>query len=133
MKLSKESRKISKALFRGSFTEGVLDEAKARKVVQLIIEKKPRHYFGILKGYQRLVRLELRKHHAVIESAEPLDASMGQDIEADLRKKHGRDLTIEQKVNPALIGGLRIQIGSNVWDGSVQGRLARLNEQLNQA
>ena len=133
MKLSKESRKISKALFRGSFTEGVLDEAKVRKIVQLIIDKRPRDYFGILKGYQRLVRLELRKHHAVIESAEPLDASIGQDIEADLRKKHGRDLTIEQKVNPALIGGLRIQIGSNVWDGSVQGRLARLKEQLNQA
>jgi F-type H+-transporting ATPase subunit delta len=54
-------------------------------------------------------------------------------VESDLRHKHGRDLSIEYKVNPALIGGLRIQIGSNVWDGSVQNRLARLNEQLKNA
>ena len=133
MKLSKESRKISKSLFRSSLTEGVLDEAKVREIVTAIIESKPRQYYAILKGYQRLVRLEMRKHQAVIESAEPLTDSIGKDIEADLRKKHGRDLNIEYKVNPALIGGLRIQIGSNVWDGSVQGRLARLNEQLNQA
>lgn len=133
MKLSKESRKISKALFRSSFTEGVLDEAKVSDIVQSIIESKPRHYYEILKGYQRLVRLEMRKHQAVIESAEPLSASISEKTEADLRQKHGRDLRIEYKVNPSLIGGLRIQIGSNVWDGSVQGRLARLKEQLNQA
>jgi len=132
MKLSKESRKISKALFRGSFAEGMLDEAKVREIVQSIVELKPRHYFEILKGYQRLVRLEMHKHHAVVESAEPLDASIGKNIEADLRRKHGQNLTVEQRVNPALIGGLRIQIGSSVWDGSIQGRLARLNEQLNQ-
>jgi F-type H+-transporting ATPase subunit delta len=133
MKLSKESRKISKALFRSSFTEGVLDEAKVRNIVQLLIEAKPRHYFDILKGFQRLVRLEMRKHHAVIESAEPLSASISEKMEADLRAKHGRDLDVEHKVNPALIAGIRVQIGSNVWDGSIQNRLARLKEEFNQS
>ncbi len=131
MKLSKESRKISKALFRSSFTDGMLDEAKVRNIVDSVIEAKPRHYFDVLKNFQRLVRLEMQKHQATIQSAEPLSASIGKKVEADLRAKHGRDLNIEYKVNPALIGGIRIQIGSNVWDGSVQARLARLKEQLN--
>ncbi len=133
MKLSKESRKISKALFRSSFTEGTLDDAKVRKIVQTIIEAKPRQYYEILKGYQRLVRLEMKKHQAVIESPESLPESNRKQMEADLRQKHGQDLNFEFKVNPALIAGLRIQIGSNVWDGSVQNRLSRLKEQLNQA
>ena len=133
MKLSKESRKISKALFKSSFTDGMLDEAKIRNIVQSVIEAKPRHYLDVLKNYHRLVRQEAARHHATIESAEPLSASIGKQVEADLRQKHGQDLSIEYKVNPALIGGLRIQIGSNVWDGSVQNRLSRLNEELKNA
>ncbi len=133
MKVSKESRRIAKALFRSSFIKGMLDEAKVRNILESIIKVKPRHYFEILKGYQRLVRLEMQKHQAVIESPEVLSDSDRKKMEADLRQKHGRDLNFEFKINPALIAGLRIQIGSNVWDGSIQNRLARLKEQLNQA
>jgi F-type H+-transporting ATPase subunit delta len=33
-------------------------------------------------------------------------------------------------VNPQLLGGMRIQVGSDVWDGTVRGRLERLQQQL---
>ena len=132
MRLNKESRKICKELFRSSFTDRKLDAAKVRALVTSIVGAKPRHYLDILKNYQRLVRLETEKSHAVIESAAALDAQAGNKILNDLRKKHGTDLTTEFKISPELIGGLRVKIGNDVWDGSVRNRLDRLARQFNE-
>ena len=51
-------------------------------------------------------------------------------LEQTQRAKYGPDLTTEYKVTPALIGGLRVKIGSDVWDSSVRERLNRLEAQL---
>lgn len=130
MKLNKESRRLSKDLFRASFTDGRLDENKVRGFVQQIVAGKPRHYVDILKSYQRQIRLEVEKRHATIESATELDHGAGERVLHDLRAKYGHDITATFSVNPALIGGLRIRIGDDVFDGSVQGRLARLEQEL---
>ena len=45
--------------------------------------------------------------------------------------RFGADITHELKVTPALIGGIRVQLGSDVWDGSVSGRLQHLQSTLN--
>ena len=133
MRLNKEARKVCRQLFRSSFTNGKLDAAKTSALVRSVIGAKPRYYIDILKSYQRLVRLEAEKSHAVIESAAPLTSQEKIKITADLAKRHGADLTSEFKSAPELIGGLRIKIGSDVWDGSVRHRLERLNQAFNQA
>jgi F-type H+-transporting ATPase subunit delta len=130
MKLSKEARKAAKVLFLGSFSDGKLDEEKVRTVIKQIAEKKPRHYLEILEGYQRYVRLELAKRHAVIESATELERGTRDKLRRALRAKYGDDLTFEFSVTPELIGGLRIKLGSDVWDSSIQNRLARLENEL---
>jgi F-type H+-transporting ATPase subunit delta len=132
MKLTKEARKICKELFRESFTSGKLDAAKIQAFVKEIIDARPRHYIEILKNYQRLLRLEMEKTHAVVESAAPLDQQTNSKILNELRKKHGEDLSTEFKVSPELIGGLRIRIGNDVWDGSVRHRLDRLAREFNE-
>lgn len=132
MKLNKEARKVCKELFRSSFTNGKLDPAKVKTVVNSMINAKPRHFVEILKNYQRLVRMEMEKSHAVVESAAPLAPDEGRKIVSDLKARHGADLTTEFKVTPELIGGLRIRIGSDVWDGSVRHRLDRLNQEFSQ-
>jgi F-type H+-transporting ATPase subunit delta len=130
MKISKESRKLAKQLFQASFTNDRLDGAKVRGLVRSIVQSKPRHHLEVLKEFQRLVRLELEKHHAVIESAVPLDQETSQRVAGDLRRRYGADLATDFAVNPALIGGLRIRIGSDLWDGSVRARLDRLETEL---
>jgi F-type H+-transporting ATPase subunit delta len=47
-----------------------------------------------------------------------------------LKVRYGEDLTTEFRTNPELLGGLRIKIGDDVWDGSVRNRLSQLQEQL---
>ncbi len=130
MKVSKESRRLARELYRGSFTERRLDPAKVMGVVKSVAEAKPRHYQTVLTEYQRLVRLEAQKHHAVIESAEPLDPETARRTVADLRARYGADLSAEFQVEPKLLGGLRVKIGSDVWDGSIRNRLDRLQSRL---
>jgi F-type H+-transporting ATPase subunit delta len=130
MKTSKEARKVSREMFRHSFTSSKLDEEKITEMVQSVIARKPRHYVDVLKDYQHLLHLEMEKRHAVIESATPLNRSVGDQIVANLRVRYGDDLTTEFRTNPELLGGLRIKIGNDVWDGSVKSRLNQLQEQL---
>ncbi|MEI6351669.1 MAG: F0F1 ATP synthase subunit delta [Verrucomicrobiota bacterium] len=130
MKVPKEARKLSRALFRSSLTAGRLDSAKVSAMLDQTLAAKPRHYISALKSYQRLVRLELGKRHAVIESATPLAPAVGQEIVNSLRASHGTDITTEFKVNPELIGGVSVRLGSDLWDGSIRGRLNALQSTL---
>ena len=130
MKISKEARKLSKQLFNGSFSDGKLDAAKVSTIAKTVIEKKPRKYVEILKNYQRLIRTEVASRHALIESAAELGGDMRQQLLGTLQSKYGADLTTEFKVSPELIGGLRVKIASDVWDGSVRGHLSRLEANL---
>ena len=130
MKMTKELRRDSRNLYRLTFTGGKLDRAKMAKIVETVIRTKPRGYVELLDAYHRLVRLDVEKRHAVIESATSFNQATGDQIVENLKSKYGSELTTEFKVNPELIGGIRIKIGSDVWDGSVRERLNRLREQL---
>ena len=130
MKINREIRRISKEMLRASFTDGQIDQGKIRTLVQSLVEKKPGNYIAILENYKRLIRLEVEKRHAKIESADELVPEVRSQIVASLQRKYGSDLTTEFVVTPALLGGLRIRVGSDVWDGSVRDRLQRLEENL---
>jgi F-type H+-transporting ATPase subunit delta len=130
VKISTDIRRLSRNLVRASFVDGALDRAKINSLVQSIIEKKPRNYIQLLENYQRLLRLEVEKRRATIESASELDPEAGRQIVAGLERKYSPGLTTELVVNPALLGGVRVRVGSDVWDSSVRNRLERLQQTL---
>lgn len=130
MKVNKETRQLSKALLRSSFTNGQLDGGRISSLVKSLIEKKPRNYIGVLDAYKRLLRLEVEKRSATIESATALGHEAARDIINNLKRKYGSDLTTHFVTNPDLLGGMRIRVGSDVWDSSVRNRLQRLQQQL---
>jgi len=126
MKVSKVAAATARRLFGLCQTSGRLDETKLRTVVARLIESKPRDYRAVLVALQRLTRLEADRRRVTVESAVALDEASRQRVIDGLAKAHGPNLTISYTVNPELIGGLRIRVGNDVLDGSVQGRLARL-------
>lgn len=128
MKISKQARRGAKALFRSCTADGHLDEARVREAVKRVIEAKPRGYIGILSHFERLVKLAIEQRTARIESATPLSPDLQAKVQADLAKAYGPGLHVSFTQNPALIGGLRIKVGSDVYDGTVQGRLAALEQ-----
>jgi F-type H+-transporting ATPase subunit delta len=130
MKVNKEIRQLARALMRASFTDRQLDQGKIGSLVQTLISKKPRHFLDVLEYYKRLLRLELDKRHARIESATELPEAARAEIVSNLKQRYGADITTEFSIDPALLGGMRIRIGSDVWDGTVKNRLERLAAQL---
>jgi len=130
MKINKEVRQLSRELLRASFTDGQLDRGKIASLVQSLIAKRPRHFMDVLQYYKRLLRLEIEKRHARIESAIQLAPEAAVDIVTRLKRKYGSDLTTEFVVDPALLGGVRVRVGSDVWDGTLRNRLERLQQQL---
>jgi F-type H+-transporting ATPase subunit delta len=130
MKINKEIRQISREMLRASFTDGQLDPGRIASLVDSLIARKPRNYIDVLKNYRRLLRLEVEKRRARIETASEVDAAATSKVIDNLRKKYGSDLTTEFVVNPQLLGGMRIRVGSDVWDGTVRNRLEQLQQQL---
>jgi F-type H+-transporting ATPase subunit delta len=128
MRISKQARRDAKKLFQSCLVGGVLDESRVRQVVEDVVRTKPRSYLTVLHFLQRLVKLELERRTARIETAAPLSPEQQSRILANLERLYGPGLTLESSVKPELIGGLRIRIGSDVYDGSIQGRLTELQE-----
>ena len=128
MKISKQARREAKELFRSSFVNGVLDENRARQAVSKVAELKPRGYIEILSHFQRLVKLEIERRTAKVESAVALSPEMQTEVTNRLARIYGQGLNISFAQNAALLGGLRIKVGSDVYDGSVQARLDSLAE-----
>lgn len=128
MKITKQARREAKSLFRTCVVTGLLEENRVRQAVQRVLEVKPRGYLAILTHFVRLVKLDLERRTARIESAGPLSQDLQTQIQTSLARSYGKGLDISFAQNPSLIGGLRIKVGSDVYDGSVQGRLEALKE-----
>jgi F-type H+-transporting ATPase subunit delta len=107
---------------------GVLDEAKARQILDQVVSIKPRGYVAILSQFARLVKLDLDRRSASVESVLPLDDLQQGNVKSALTSRYGPGLMFTFRQNPALIGGMRVQVGSDVYDGSIQSRLQQLEE-----
>ena len=130
MKGSKQSRRDAKQLFQSCQANGVLDEDRVRQVVALLIEKKPRGYFGTLQELQRLVKLDVNSRSAHVESAVALNDTQQQTVRDGLSRLKGSEVAVEFAQNADLIGGMRVRLGEDVFDGSVRTRLTRLGEKF---
>ena len=123
MKTNKRAKRQAKQLFSLCQVEGLLDEDRTRQVVQRVIASGRRDCPAILAYFLRLVRLDLAQHAASIESASPLTPNLQSSIQASLLRRYGSGLNMTFTLRPSLIGGMRIQVGSDVYDGSVLARL----------
>jgi F-type H+-transporting ATPase subunit delta len=130
MKSSREIKRDAKHLFRLCFVNGSLDEDRVRGVLQGILGSKRRGSLPLAGQFQRLVSLDRRKHTAKVESAVPLSADLQANVQASLVRTYGPELNTSFAENSALIGGMRIRVASDVYDGSIKAGLAALEERF---
>jgi len=128
MKISRQAKRDAKALFQICKTSGLLDENLVRDAVRRVVEQKPRGYVAILHHFHRLVKLDMDRRTATIENAVEYSQNLKESIQSNLEKRYGPGLNTTFSVNPELIGGLRVRVGSDVYDGSVRARLTALAE-----
>ncbi|MGB9233899.1 MAG: ATP synthase F1 subunit delta [Terriglobales bacterium] len=102
-----------------------------------------RNFIAVVTDHRRLplfseivkqVELELNDRlgfaEAQVTSARQLSDPEKQVLEAEIAKLTGKQVRARYQQNPSLLGGAVVQVGSTIYDGSVNGQLERIREQL---
>jgi len=130
MKITRRSRRAARALYRVCLVDGKLDEQRVQTAARHLGASRRHGALPLLSAFHRLVRLEDERHTALVESATPLDESMREALRRDVAHAYGANVATAFTENPGLIGGVRIKVGSDVYDGSVRARLNALASRL---
>jgi F-type H+-transporting ATPase subunit delta len=125
---TRQIRRDAKRLYRACLVQGRLDSDRVRQAMDLVLSEKPRGYLRLLVHFQRLVKLDLQRRTAQVESAVVLGDDLRSQLEEKVQRRYGPGLSWEYRVQPELIAGLRLRVGSDVYDASVLGRLRELAE-----
>ena len=78
---------------------------------------------GMIDAYNAIVAAHRGEVTAKVTSAHPLSAEQLKALAANLKTRVGRDVQIQAAVDPAILGGLVVQLGSQLIDGSIRTRL----------
>src|SRR5262249_43906962 len=122
MKTTKQVRREAKQLFRLCLVNGSLNEERVRQALQRVLESKRRGRIALAAGFERLVKLDQSRHTAKVESAVPLPAQLQAKIQAALARVYGPEISVSFAQNADLIGGMRVKVGSDVYDGSIKAK-----------
>ena len=128
MKISRQAQREAKQLFQACHVEGNLNDDRARETVKLLVEKKPRDFVAILSHLHRLIKLDVQRRTADVQSAIGLNENQQTEVRENLAKIYGNNLNYTFTENSELLGGMRLKVGSDVFDGSVRTRLTNLEE-----
>lgn len=130
MKVSKVAQSTARRIFRLCSKGGQLNEKHLKTAIKKLAADKPRDYRGTLQALRRLVRAEMADKQVTVESAVELNGTTTNKVKKSLKSQYGTDLNFEFKITPELLGGMRIRVGNDLFDGSVKARLERLQESL---
>lgn len=127
MAAAKQTKLLAKQLFRLSVVDGEVSADRVAGVLGWIEKTQPRHPLALLQLYHRYIANEVAKSRAVVEHAGYAPAPALDAITAALSRKYGRKVTWVARPNPALVAGLRIRVGSDLYESSVAAQLAALS------
>lgn len=127
MAANKQTKLLAKQLFKLSVVDGEVSADRVAGVLGWIEKHSPRHPLALLQLYHRYVATEFAKSRAIVEHAGAVNAATLAAIEAAMTKKYSRKVTAVAKPSPVLLAGLRVRVGSDVYESSVAGQLAALS------
>ncbi|HVZ66004.1 MAG TPA: F0F1 ATP synthase subunit delta [Lacunisphaera sp.] len=127
MAADKQTKHLAKQLFRLSVVDGAVSADQVAGVLGWIEKTAPRHPLALLRAYHRYIAAELARSQARVEHAGPVADATLRLIEGAMTRKYHRPITAIARPNPALLAGLRIRVGSDVYESSVAGQLAALS------
>lgn len=105
------------------------EEAKVL-IGQAVSEPRGLKVTKLVRRFAELAAKRQQRWIATVSVTRPLTETQASRLQAGLNALYGRELKINTNVDPALIGGLRIQVGDEVVDASVLARLGQLHRQI---
>jgi F-type H+-transporting ATPase subunit delta len=122
----KQIQQLARQFFKLSSDNGTLSPDRVAGVLQYIEKHRPQHTVAVLKAYQRLIAAEVARGQAVVEHAGAINPAVLDQVAASMTKRYSRKVTSTAKRNDALLAGLRVRVGDDVYESSVAGQLATL-------
>ena len=130
MKGNRRTIRAARRLYRLCLIDGRLDDSRVRQVARRLGASRRRGSIAVLSSLRRIVRLDRDRHSALVETATSLADDLRAEVQAGLARLYGSGLATSFETSPDLIGGMRIRVGSDVYDGSVRARLAAIGSRL---
>lgn len=126
--------KLSSGTAKVSLVERLLTgKASASAIAvtsQLVAHPRGRRLEAALRDAARVVADQIGHELATVTVAAPLTAAQQERLARALERTVGRTVKITTVIDPAVIGGIRVQIADDVIDGSIRSRLDDLRTQL---
>lgn len=122
----KQIQQLARQFFQLSFADGALSAERVGGVLQYIERHRPANALAVLRVYRRLVAAEVARGQALVEHAGVAAAASLDAVSAALSKKYGRRIVWVARRNDALLAGLRVRVGDDVYESSVAGQLGQL-------
>jgi len=120
-----DKKKIVVDTFGGQISELLINFLK------LLIDKKRSNIMHDAYGeFEKLYKAHMGLVVAKVESVIPLEANEIKDLEAKLNKVTGKTVTVNNVINPDIMGGLVVKVGDKVIDGSIKRKLENLKHEL---
>ena len=98
---------------------GAASVALARRAVVA----RERTFAHTIEGYVDLAAAQKNRAVATVRVARPLDPEQRRRLQAALSRQVGRDLVLQEVVDPDVLGGVRVELGDEVVEGTVASRL----------
>ncbi|WP_407709636.1 F0F1 ATP synthase subunit delta [Arthrobacter nitrophenolicus] len=119
----------AKAALAAKLVPGVGEEAKVL-ITQAVSQPRGIKPTRLVERFAELAAKRQQRWIATVSVTRPLTQTQLVRLQAGLNAMYGRELKINVNVDPALIGGIRVQVGDEVLDASVITRLGELQRQL---
>lgn len=116
-----------------SLVQSLLGSASAQTLAiagHLVQQPRGRRIGELVRSAAATVANTAGKGVATVTVAQPLSATQLSAVTASITRRYGREHVVNQVVDPALVGGVRVQVGDEVIDGSIASRLADMKLQL---
>jgi F-type H+-transporting ATPase subunit delta len=105
--------------------------AHTRSFVGLLFERRREEVLlQIGVAFEQRLLEERGAAKGVVESARPLDPAELEALSKDLSRRLGKDVTLTGRVDPTLVGGVRVFVGARMIDQSLQGRMDGLRRRM---
>ncbi|MSU45770.1 MAG: hypothetical protein EXS42_01230 [Lacunisphaera sp.] len=127
MRGDKKTKLLAKQLFKLSLVNGAVSPEQVAGVLGYIEKVQSRHPLALLKLYHRAIVTEVAKSRAIVEHAGAVSDTTLKLIESAMSRKYSRPVTATAQPCPKLLAGLRVRVGSDVYEANVSGQLAALS------
>lgn len=122
----KQVQQLARQFFKLSLIDGKLATDRVAGVLEYVEKHRPAHSLAVLKAYHRMVAAEVARGQALIDHAGAIDPSLLATIAAAMTRRYQRPISSVARRNDALLAGLRVRVGDDVYESSVASQLTQL-------